>query len=446
MTTLLRNRASFEGQTIRVIGQYRSLPLLVCGTTTHRSPASWTLVFGDIETFVAGFDDALRPLAASGLSLTIEGRWQKWEGPIGCGRRAPSQEIWYLAASRIVSPNPLVKSDSDEDVIVVLPSPTSDTGPDPTEIAQITPDEQPTETIETPEANLTPSPSPTFQTIPSPPPAATITPRPSSTPEIDSSPTSTITSTTSTTPPATSDGTTTVTSTATATATTSGGPPAATNTPADQGALSLDTVEKSVLAANTPHIWRFTPTAGEPITLTAGSGLNMNIKLELIGPGGTIVATANQGTTGQPETILHTPPSPSGQYQVIISDAGGATGPYILMMFDDNSEPEFVIQRTITYGTTGSGSVPANIDHIWNFEGLAGDVISVLVSPTSGSGDLVLYLVTPSGELLEIIDDTSVGGNESINGFNLTESGFYSIGIGELDFAPVSYSMTLTTP
>jgi hypothetical protein len=172
----------------------------------------------------------------------------------------------------------------------------------------------------------------------------------------------------------------------------------------------------------------------------------MNIKLELIGPGGTIVATANQGTTGQPETILHTPPSPSGQYQVIISDAGGATGPYILMMFDDNSEPEFVIQRTITYGTTGSGSVPANIDHIWNFEGLAGDVISVLVSPTSGSGDLVLYLVTPSGELLEIIDDTSVGGNESINGFNLTESGFYSIGIGELDFAPVSYSMTLTTP
>jgi hypothetical protein len=328
ITTLLRNPVTFEGQTIWVTGQYRSLPLLVCGTTTHRSPATWTLVFGDVQTYVSGFDEALRPITDSGLSLTVEGRWQKWEGPVGCGRRAPIQEIWYLAASRIVSPNPLVRSEEGEEVVVVLPSPTADIEieeePTTDETGQGEPTEEPEE-----DDSPTRTPSPTFQSIPSPLPGPTNTP--SSSPTTDTTgggsgtPTPTITA--SVTPTATSgtaaSGTGTPTSTASVTATTAGTTPGATATPADQGIIGfgLTGIEKQSLTANSPHSWQFTPPADEQITITAGSTNGLNINLDLVAPDGTVIVKANSAGAGKAETIVYTTPNPTGAYKIIVSGA-----------------------------------------------------------------------------------------------------------------------------
>ncbi len=426
MTTLLRNRDTFEGQTIRLTGQYRSLPLLVCGSTIHRSPATWTLVFGDIETFVSGFDEALRPLAASGLSLTIEGRWQKWEGPVGCGRRAPSQEVWYLAASRIISPNPLVKSDSGEEVVVLLSSPTPDIAVVGTPISQITPaglptapnDEEPSpETTEN--DTPTPNPSPTFQLIP------TDTPRP--------------TATTST------GSTSAVTDTPTPTATTSGSTPSATAAPNDQGMLDFDTVEKQSLSADSSHSWRFSPPTDEPIIITVGSGLNLDIKLDLFGPDGTLIESADRAGMGEAETITYTTSDTTGEYMLVLSANNASTGPYVLMLFDSDSEPIVIMQETLTYGSGGSGSIPDGVDHFWNFEGQAGDTITIEVSPTSSDGDLIFYLIGPEdGIELEFINETGVGESESLISYVLPESGFYSIGIGENDFFEIAYTITLS--
>lgn len=449
MTTLLRNPASFEGETIRVSGQYRSLPLLVCGGTTHRSPATWTLVFGDVETFVSGFDEALRPLAASELSLTVEGRWQQWEGPVGCGRRAPTQEIWYLDASRIVSPNPLVKPEEGDEV-VVLPSPT---------LEEVTPGGPPTVTPEiggeTPEPVDTPisTPSPTFQSIPSPPPGPTNTPRPTATAttegdEPTNTPTPTINNATVT---MTTEGTTvagTPTTTATATATpsptTSGNTPSATATPSEQGTIAFDSVEKQSLAANSPHSWHFTPPSDEPIIITAGSALALDLSIELVAPDGTVVGKANEAGAGQPETITYTTPNPTGEFEIIVSGENGSSGAYLLMLFDSVSEPVVVIRDTLNYGSGGSGMVDAGVDHFWNFEGEEGDVITIEVSPAGSSGNLIFYLIGPDGSELEFIDETGVGQGESLTDYTLPATGFYSIGIGELIFNPVDYTMTLT--
>jgi hypothetical protein len=322
-----------------------------------------------------------------------------------------------LSASRIVSPNPLVKIDSEEGGVVLLPTPTAAIDPEGTQIADITP----TTGLPTPDAtgNNSPTPSPTFQLIPTGQPNPTDTPRPTSTGIV--------------TPTITSGGTLTVTAT-----------PTTTETTADKGILAFGTVEKQTLTANSPHIWQFNPPADEPIIITVGSSLNLDLTLELIAPNGSVVASANEAGAGQPETIAHIAPNPTGEFQVIVSDESGTNGSYVLMAFDSESEPVVMIQDTLIYGSGGIGSIPIGVDHFWNFEGRLGDTISIEVSATGASGNLIFYLIGPDGSEMEFINETGVGEGESLISFPLPESGFYSIGIGEADFGAIEYSMTLT--
>lgn len=180
------------------------------------------------------------------------------------------------------------------------------------------------------------------------------------------------------------------------------------------------------------------------ITITAGSTNALNINLDLVAPDGTVVATANTAGAGKPEKLTYTTPNPTGEYKVIVSGEGGTSGDYVLFAFDSDSVPIVVIRDTIPYGSGGSGSNMAEEDHFWNFVGQAGDVITIDVSQTNNSGDLIFYLVAPDGSELEFIDDTVGVGGETLTNYTLPESGFYSIGIGESNFNPVDYSMTLT--
>ena len=90
ITSLLRNPYSFEGEYIRITGLYNALPLMACKNDPHTAPASWTLSDGEYFIPAAGFDPELRELGVPDIPLVVEGRWQYWEGPVGCGRRSPS--------------------------------------------------------------------------------------------------------------------------------------------------------------------------------------------------------------------------------------------------------------------------------------------------------------------------------------------------------------------
>ena len=132
LVTLLRNPTFFDGNYLQLSGQYRPIPLVVCSDEGHFSPATWALVDGEIEIPAAGFDGVLRRLADPGLPLIVEGRWQQWEGPVGCGRRAPVTEIWYFEVDNIVSPNPLTAGQAGEGIASLPIEPTPDTAVDQT--------------------------------------------------------------------------------------------------------------------------------------------------------------------------------------------------------------------------------------------------------------------------------------------------------------------------
>jgi hypothetical protein len=107
---LASDPAAFEGQRLRMSGQYSSLPVPSCGAALHLSPATWALTESGVLVPAAGLEKVLQALAVEGMTITVEGRWQRWEGSVGCGSAAVASTTWHLQAERIVSPNPLLRA------------------------------------------------------------------------------------------------------------------------------------------------------------------------------------------------------------------------------------------------------------------------------------------------------------------------------------------------
>lgn len=180
--------AAFQNQYVQLQGAYLELPVPDC--YPYRGPLFvWSLA--DLATNVAqrlrvdaqGFEELIA-LAPEGTPITVEGLWRLYQGPLGCGKNAPREAVWYLEVLRIVAPNPFPG---------VLESPRVTPAPEEEGEIDITPLATPT-VSPTPDPRLTPSPplpatmtpgmTPTPDPLltPSNTPTATGTPDPAATP------------------------------------------------------------------------------------------------------------------------------------------------------------------------------------------------------------------------------------------------------------------------
>jgi hypothetical protein len=84
---------------------------------------------------------------------------------------------------------------------------------------------------------------------------------------------------------------------------------------------------------------------------------------------------------------------------------------------------------------------------MWNFMGSAGDVITILAVATTDT-DLILYLNGPDAIELDFADeDLTVAppnDEEQILMLQLADDGMFTIGVGEIDFNTIAYTLTLT--
>ncbi|MCP5098310.1 MAG: hypothetical protein GY943_22405, partial [Chloroflexi bacterium] len=71
--------------------------------------ATWNLVAGEGNVYMNGFDSQLNALLPESTSMTVNGVWRQWNGPIGCGKESEVAQIWFLEVHEIISPNPLVQ-------------------------------------------------------------------------------------------------------------------------------------------------------------------------------------------------------------------------------------------------------------------------------------------------------------------------------------------------
>ena len=442
LQNLAANPDFYVGATLQLSGQFRRLPILACDGRPFPSPATWGLEDSGFLANASGMDAQLRSLLDENQPITVEGRWLKYEGPVGCEAHVQDQTIWYLSTDRVLDPHPLVR---------VQASPVSgETVQD--EIAA-----GPGATME-----------PTAQVVLSetPPPGLTATAVPSTTPIIAEA-TTIITATASftATPLITATagfGTPTVTASQTPAGTPAGSPtptiegaatatitatPGASATPSnatavDKGELNAEDLIISNLGAGTTDRWTLDLAAGDSITITVAPATATDIVLSLFDSNNVaLVNERNAASVGAPETITNFNINSPGIHTVQIKTVQGIETDYALMFMDADSY-SFIFRGRLTPNAPQNGNVEADTDHFWFFNASSGDSVSFTITPND-NGDPYVELYDPSGSRILTIDDTGSGEVESLNNYTLLDSGMYGIRVAEFDFQRMSYTVEL---
>jgi hypothetical protein len=455
---LLDTPEMFEGQLLEVSGTYYNRQVVVCSTRPQRSPATWALSDGEVRISAGGLDERLEELPSGRIELTVIGRWLRWQGPVGCGRQALITEVWYLDLVEVVSPNPITiaavgSSAGNTSIAGTSPndpteSPDGYPGPDETEsedpqisattVVTDTGDPELPQPVGTPV--LFPDSTPTIAS------QTNQTATPTTAGGAAASPTSSTTGS-SPTPTGTS-------SAATASPTTSTGSPAPTSTSGGDGEITIDqerlppgSLETAELGVNEIHRWPFVVTTTAVITINIASEIQLDATIILRDPSGNVIAEQNNAQDGAPEVLADVPLAQPGTYDILISSESAQPGLYAILVMDllDDDYYTFIFNGTLEVGQSESIDLRENNDHFWHFYGMAGDTVTIRVTPSDDS-NLFLRVFKPDATLeVEFHDETDDGEAEELISLLLPDTGFYSILVGEVAFGSADYTIELVS-
>lgn len=473
---------AYEGQTLQLTGKYRRLPRLICAGDPHPSPATWGLVADDVIAQASGFDARLRALLPDGLIVTAAGTWRQWRGPVGCGKRATVQEIWYLDTAEIISPSPLVRvtltpSGETADLVAEQPVPETAAGTETPPGAL-----QPTATAQQPAATAppvttaappTPQTTPTLSTTSSPAGSPTVAPQATesitatvaggATATTAPDATTTATPDPNATPTPTSDPNVTPSPTPTddpdATATPTPNPnatlqtPTPTSTPAETTIIEKDIIPGAdaelfidKLNANEAHSWllEFDPLdyLSDEVTIIVPSN-NVDITLAILDSSGETVVEQNQASATQIETIDEVSLPTADTYEILVGTANGAAAQYGLMVVAGELLDFFEFRGYLDYGASETTPLATETDHFWHFSGDQDETITISVTPNDDA-DLFLELYGFEGELLAEVDDEGSGDAEELTAFTLPEASLYLVRVGEFQYEAANYTIRVT--
>ena len=470
---LLLNPEMYRDALVQVTGRYERRPLLVCESAaeTYPSPAAWALKGENGMILEAGeYDDTLRALLPDGLTITVTGYWEEWQGIVGCGKQAEPATLWYLKVTDIVSPSPLaqvtltpggemVGGDDGGDTAVnpqtpgatpiaetggLLPTATSDSAgaPSPTAV----------------NGAATPTPNPGLAAgTPTPlPGGGTTVPTPTFTPQIGATPTTAVTPSPAGATP--TPGGATATPGGGATATPRGAPTAtldplatATNSPGNLTDVAMDDVYTDdawfgALSGGEKHIWNVELEDSRTITLSVAVEPQMSVTFDLVDENGVVVASQDVPAGGKLGTAAGISVDPTLLYTLEIYSPDGSAGDYAITLWGDD---EFSVPNEargfLEYGQMGSASLPADgASHYWFFYGQAGETVDVvtssepdrllLVSLYDGQGNVVL---DANGDDVEWVDEEALG-------VPLPRTGLYAIWLIENDFQSSNYTIQVS--
>ncbi|MCB8944889.1 MAG: pre-peptidase C-terminal domain-containing protein [Ardenticatenaceae bacterium] len=477
---LLATPEASQNALIQLTGQYYRRPKLICESDPHPLPATWELASGEDVVLAGGFDAELRRLLPDGLTMTVEGHWLLWRGPVGCGKRAVVEDIWYLQVNRIVSPSPITQVTLTPFLagieVAAVGTPVTTTGGIPTVTSEATPGVvmTPTETITitippatvaVEEPIITPTTQPTPGEETQPTPTLTIA-LPSATPQLEPTkvvtatltPGGDITATVTITPGGTENGTSEPTATLDPAVPTNTPTPTitpdpnmtATPTPTPGGDARITIQEeieamslsKNVLGQNEIHAWPFIIDGSEVVTITAvTTASSTDLLISIVDEERTILAEDNTGPNS-PAVIGQFELNTAGPYLIYVQTQDGSPADYALMLLYADSL-NFIFQPVIAYGADEVVNLPPVSEHFWHFAGNTGDQITITVDPDDTT-NVFLELYGPDANRISNPFISSGGdGVTEVLEFTLPEDGLYSIRVGEWDFGAGSYELTL---
>lgn len=425
ITDLLAAPGLYLDTVVQLTGRLQKDPLIVCNSNFYASPASWGLIEEGLTVAAGGFDDQVRTLLPGDLTMTVEGRWRRWEGTVGCGKQAQQQEVWYLSVERILSPSPLTQitltPSSDVGIAAVtaeatLPPSEGGIGGGP-DIATIEAVETPVEAGPTGPPEAYPGASPPLEGTPGFLPAI----------PTGQTPITAQTPITGTTPfPG---------QPVTGTIPAEIGTPGATMEPGgvvDRGDIYDaigDNFTISSLATGAVDSWQVELTEGEKLYFQAIAPPPADIILSVYKGEQAIINNQNNAPAGSPE-VLNAPPLPgSGIYTIRVTALGGVATEYGLTIFDDPEYP-VIIGGIIAPGSPGIGiQLPSQAIQFWFFTAKAGDTVAIRLKPIDDV-DASADLYGPGGVYKTDLDN-NYEGEEEYKEVTLTETGLHAIRVFE---------------
>lgn len=469
LSELLVSPEMYENHFLQVRGNFAPRPLLVCNGEAHPGPAAWALQeSAEVVMPAGGFDNQIRSLMAKGTSMTVNGYWRHWQGPVGCGKQAVGREIWYLKVTELVSPQFLAAGGAGSAPVSTTeqaPPEVPEEGTPPPEDSEVTavPGSPITATvpITNPQLSTASATAPSLPTG-SPPSGqgatatatdtpTTPSPRQTNTPDPGvaqtPSPTTTTNPNTTASPTSTNDGR----NTPAASPTTQSGN---TPTPPSGGSFTIINLDDIInpddgvfgyesLAAWQKHNWTLELDASTVVKISAVGEPNMNLALTVIDEIDNEIANQNSAPAGQLETIANLSVNPNETYIVQVYEANGIGGDYFMTIEGNNSAIVLSSRGVLRYGETKMDSLPEADYHFWYFYGEADDIIDIVTS-ADNNGLLLISLNDSKGEIVQ--DEF---GNfieyieEEVTDLTLPASGLYLIWLEEFAYEPTNYSVSL---
>ena len=446
---LAANPDFYIGATLQLTGQFKRLPILACEAEAFPSPATWGLEADGYFANATGLDSQLRNLLNEGQVITVQGRWLKHDGLVGCEGNLQEEAVWYLSTDRVIDPYPLLRSEPAAAAIAQQPTPENDLPAPTIEQPLEQPDQATAVVVETSDTDLTSVPTLTsFPAEATPVLTATNTITPFA-PATAESGLPTPTQFASQTPLTTPNGTPTATPNGSPTASTQATPTLALSatpsgsSPVEKGELGVEDLTLDILGAGATDSWNLDLLAGDAITITVAPATTADIVLSILDSNGSIlVDNQNTASAGEVETVRNLQIADAGIHRVLIKTAQGLATDYAIMFMDANSY-SFIFRGRLVEGTTRNESLAADNDHFWFYDAEGGESISFTITPDS-TGDPYIELYDPDGARMLTIDDTGEGEPETLDSYTLLDPGIYAIRVAEFDFRPMSYQIRLT--
>jgi hypothetical protein len=212
--------------------------------------------------------------------------------------------------------------------------------------------------------------------------------------------------------------------------------------PNDKGLLDFEDLAMASLSSGGIDNWTLRVDSSNSITITVAPAASVNIVITVLDDtGAAIVDRHDQASAGEVETITDLNLTQPGLYQLYITAEPNDQTNYALMILDSESY-DFIFKGNLSDSTPRSDSLKADKDHFWFFSASDGDNINMSVTPI-GETDPYLELYGSDGSWLLTIDNTGSGETETLENYSMLANGMYAIRVGEFDFAPMSYQITL---
>lgn len=219
------------------------------------------------------------------------------------------------------------------------------------------------------------------------------------------------------------------------------------NTPQfnDGGAIGIGQVLVGQLPNNGEQVWTFSGQSDQIISIVLTPNVaQFDAILELYDPTGAQLVSLDEGFSGDAEVIAGFPLPLTGTYAIHISGFGGSGGEYNLSLAEGGNETaNFYDAGDLYYGETRREKLRANEAHAWFFEGLAGDEITIVVSPLDTKLDMHIWLLDPNVERLSEADQFLAGQAEIIH-YALPSDGLFVILVQEFFGESGDYDISLS--